>query len=60
MTIPSALAMIIVMFPEPAEQSTALAIFGALGALGGSLGFLIVSVHWFGLRIANHGTNDVI
>ena len=36
MTIPSALNLIVQLFPEPREQSLAIAIFGASGAIGNS------------------------
>lgn len=42
MTLPSAIAMIVRSFPEPVEQSRALSIFGAFGAIGNAFRFVIV------------------
>lgn len=42
MTIPSSIAMIVRNFPEPDEQGRALAIFGAFGAIGNAVGFVLV------------------
>lgn len=36
--------MIVQYVPEPQEQSQALAIFGAFGAVGSALGFVLVSL----------------
>ncbi|KAF8578503.1 MFS general substrate transporter [Ramaria rubella] len=44
MTFPSALAMIVQQFPDPQEQSRALAIFGAFGAVGNVAGFILGGV----------------
>ncbi|KDQ18400.1 hypothetical protein BOTBODRAFT_185039 [Botryobasidium botryosum FD-172 SS1] len=44
MTLPSAIAMIVVAFPEPGEQGRALAIFGAFGALGNVVGVVLGGV----------------
>ncbi|KAF8581964.1 MFS general substrate transporter [Ramaria rubella] len=44
MTFPSALAMIVQHFPDSAEQSRALAIFGAFGAVGNVTGFILGGV----------------
>lgn len=44
MTIPTAIAMIVHSFPEPKEQSTVLGIYGAFGAIGNCLGFIIGGV----------------
>ncbi|XP_006457433.1 hypothetical protein AGABI2DRAFT_229854 [Agaricus bisporus var. bisporus H97] len=41
LTVPSALYLIIHMFPDPAEQSKAVAMFGGCGALGNVIGLLI-------------------
>jgi MFS family permease len=41
LTIPSALSMIVQLFPEPAAQARALALFGTAGAIGNILGVLI-------------------
>lgn len=44
MTIPSAIAMIVYTFPEPKEQSRALGLYGAAGAVGNSIGFVLGGV----------------
>ena len=41
LTIPSALSMIVQLFPEAAAQARALALFGTAGAIGNILGVLI-------------------
>ena len=41
MPIPSALALIVYIFPEPKEQALAISIFGGFAALGNILGVLI-------------------
>ncbi|TCD69756.1 hypothetical protein EIP91_006292 [Steccherinum ochraceum] len=41
MTIPSAIAMIVQSFPDPSEQSRALGLYGAFGAIGNSVGFVL-------------------
>ncbi|THH14444.1 hypothetical protein EW146_g5879 [Bondarzewia mesenterica] len=53
MTIPSALALIVAMFPQPLEQSRAISLFGGCGALGNVAGLIIGGVfaqfatwHW--------------
>lgn len=42
MTLPSAIAIIVQNFPDPAEQGQALALFGASGAVGNVVGFILV------------------
>ncbi|KAF8520827.1 major facilitator superfamily domain-containing protein [Gautieria morchelliformis] len=44
MTFPSALAMIMQHFPDSKEQGSALAIFGAFGAVGNVTGFILGGV----------------
>lgn len=44
MTIPSAIAMIVQAFPDPSEQSRALGLYGAFGAVGNSIGFVLGGV----------------
>ena len=44
LTFPSALAMIAQYFPVEKEKNRAFAVFGAFGAVGNVLGFIIVSV----------------
>lgn len=44
MTIPSAIAMIVQNFPDPEEQSRVLGIYGAFGAVGNAVGFVIGGV----------------
>jgi len=44
MTIPSAISMIVQAFPDPEEQSRALGIYGAAGAVGNSIGFVLGGV----------------
>ncbi|KLO16514.1 MFS general substrate transporter [Schizopora paradoxa] len=53
LTIPSAMHLIVKLFPEPSEQSKAIAVFGATGAVATSLGVVIGAVlvqkaswHW--------------
>ncbi|KAA1467133.1 MFS general substrate transporter [Dentipellis sp. KUC8613] len=53
LTIPSALALIVAVFPEPLEQSRAIGAFGGCAAIGNVLGFIIggifsqfASWHW--------------
>ena len=44
MTIPSAIAMIVINFPDPKEQTKALGLYGAAGAVGNAIGFVIGGV----------------
>ncbi|THH32905.1 hypothetical protein EUX98_g1244 [Antrodiella citrinella] len=44
MTIPSAIAMIVINFPEPKEQAKALGMYGAAGAVGNAIGFVVGGV----------------
>jgi hypothetical protein len=44
LTIPSALSLIVQLFPEPASQARAIALFGSAGAIGNVLGILIGAV----------------
>ncbi|KAG8822326.1 hypothetical protein FRC17_009594 [Serendipita sp. 399] len=44
LTIPSALSMIVQLFPNPAAQARAIALFGMAGAIGNILGVLIGAV----------------
>ena len=44
MTIPSALALIVAMFPQPLEQSRAISLFGGCGAVGNGQFALVSSV----------------
>ncbi|KDQ13881.1 hypothetical protein BOTBODRAFT_110904 [Botryobasidium botryosum FD-172 SS1] len=44
LTIPSAIAMIVQNFPDPEEQGRALSIFGAFGAVGNVIGFVLGGV----------------
>ncbi len=44
MTIPSAIAMIVQNFPDPQEQSRVLGIYGAFGAVGNAVGFVLGGV----------------
>ncbi|KAI0044795.1 hypothetical protein FA95DRAFT_1496538 [Auriscalpium vulgare] len=53
MTIPSALSLIVTLFPEPLEQARAIGAFGGCGAVGNVLGLVIggifvefASWHW--------------
>ncbi|KAI0065064.1 MFS general substrate transporter [Artomyces pyxidatus] len=53
MTIPSALSLIVTLFPKPVEQSRAIGAFGGCGAIGNVLGLVIGGVfvefaswHW--------------
>ncbi|EKM82252.1 hypothetical protein AGABI1DRAFT_126582 [Agaricus bisporus var. burnettii JB137-S8] len=41
LTVPSALHLIIHLFPDPAQQSKAIAVFGGFGALGNVFGLLV-------------------
>lgn len=45
LTLPSAIAMIVMSIPDPNEQGRALAIFGAFGALGNVVGVILVGSH---------------
>jgi MFS family permease len=44
LTIPSALSLIVQLFPNPAHQARAIALFGSAGAIGNVLGILIGAV----------------
>ncbi|KAG8766136.1 hypothetical protein FRC16_007762, partial [Serendipita sp. 398] len=44
LTIPSALSMIVQLFPEPSSQARAISLFGSAGAIGNILGVLIGAV----------------
>ena len=44
LTIPSALSLIVQLFPDPAHQARAIALFGSAGAVGNVLGILIGAV----------------
>ncbi|KAG8750828.1 hypothetical protein FRC14_000185 [Serendipita sp. 396] len=44
LTIPSALSLIIQLFPDPSHQARAIALFGSAGAIGNVLGILIGAV----------------
>lgn len=44
LTFPSALSMIVRCYPDPIEQSRALAIFGGFGAIGNVVGFVLGGV----------------
>ncbi|TCD67428.1 hypothetical protein EIP91_012400 [Steccherinum ochraceum] len=44
MTVPSAIAMIVINIPEPREQAKALAFYGAAGGIGNIVGFIIGGV----------------
>ncbi|TFK84532.1 MFS general substrate transporter [Polyporus arcularius HHB13444] len=44
LSIPSSLALIVRFFPEPREQSIAIALFGGVGALGNVFGTMISAV----------------
>ena len=44
LTIPSALSLIVQLFPDPAHQARAIALFGSSGAIGNVLGILIGAV----------------
>ncbi|KAF8123555.1 major facilitator superfamily domain-containing protein [Boletus edulis] len=53
LTIPSALTLLVHVFPEPLEQARAIGVFGGCGAFGNVLGLLIgavlvqyISYHW--------------
>ncbi|KAG1850039.1 major facilitator superfamily domain-containing protein [Suillus tomentosus] len=53
MTIPSALALLVNVFPEPLEQARAIGIYGGCACIGNSLGLMIgamfvqwASYHW--------------
>ncbi|KAG8811941.1 hypothetical protein FRC19_003486 [Serendipita sp. 401] len=43
-TIPSALSMIVQLFPEPSSQARAISLFGSAGAIGNIMGMLIGAV----------------
>lgn len=44
LTIPSALSLIVELFPDPSHQATAISLFGSAGAIGNVLGILIGAV----------------
>ncbi|KAI0628440.1 MFS general substrate transporter [Trametes polyzona] len=44
LSIPSSLALIVRLFPEPHEQSVAIALFGGVGALGNVFGTMVAAV----------------
>jgi MFS family permease len=44
LTIPSALSLIVQLFPDPSHQARAIALFGSAGAIGNVLGILIGAV----------------
>ncbi|KAI0790428.1 major facilitator superfamily domain-containing protein [Abortiporus biennis] len=44
MTVPTAIAMIVHHFPDPQEQSRILGIYGAFGAVGNAVGFVLGGV----------------
>ncbi|KAI0791391.1 major facilitator superfamily domain-containing protein [Abortiporus biennis] len=44
LTIPSALTLLVNLFPEQAEQARALGIFGGCGSIGGVLGLIIGAI----------------
>ncbi|KAF8605943.1 MFS general substrate transporter [Ceratobasidium sp. AG-I] len=44
LTIPSSLNLIVQMFPDPQEQSRAIGLFGAIGAIGNVLGTIIGAI----------------
>ncbi|KAF8677372.1 Major Facilitator Superfamily [Rhizoctonia solani] len=44
LTIPSSLNLIIQLFPDPQEQSRAIGLFGAMGAIGNVLGTIVGAV----------------
>ena len=44
LTIPSALSLIVQLFPNPAHQATAIALFGSAGAIGNIIGVLLGAV----------------
>ncbi|KAH9888529.1 MFS general substrate transporter [Cubamyces lactineus] len=44
LSIPSSLALIVRLFPDPREQSVAIALFGGVGALGNVFGTMISAV----------------
>ncbi|KAI0791401.1 MFS general substrate transporter [Abortiporus biennis] len=44
LTIPSALTLLVNLFPEPAEQGRALGLFGGCGAIGNALGLIIGAI----------------
>lgn len=44
LTIPSALSLIVQLFPNPSHQARAIALFGSSGAIGNILGILIGAV----------------
>ena len=44
LTIPSSLNLIVQMFPDPNEQSRAIGLFGAMGAIGNVLGTIVGAI----------------
>ncbi|KAG8746848.1 hypothetical protein FRC10_003370 [Ceratobasidium sp. 414] len=44
LTIPSALSLLVQMFPEPAEQARAIGLFGATAAIGNVLGTMVGAI----------------
>ncbi|KAG9110293.1 hypothetical protein FRC07_008204 [Ceratobasidium sp. 392] len=44
LTIPSALSLLVQMFPEPAEQARAIGMFGATAAIGNVLGTMVGAI----------------
>ncbi|EKM51218.1 uncharacterized protein PHACADRAFT_263243 [Phanerochaete carnosa HHB-10118-sp] len=44
LTIPSALTLLVEVFPEPTEQSRAIGVFGGCGAVGNVLGLIIGAI----------------
>ncbi|KAI0740199.1 MFS general substrate transporter [Earliella scabrosa] len=44
LTIPSALTLLVNVFPEPTEQARAIGVFGGCGAIGNALGLIIGAV----------------
>ncbi|KAI0739621.1 MFS general substrate transporter [Daedaleopsis nitida] len=44
MTIPSALTLLVNVFPEPTEQARAIGVFGGCGAIGNVLGLIIGAI----------------
>ncbi|CCM01857.1 uncharacterized protein FIBRA_03928 [Fibroporia radiculosa] len=44
MTIPSALSLLVNVFPEPTEQARAIGVFGGCGAVGNVLGLIIGAI----------------
>lgn len=52
LTIPSALTLLVRLFPEPAEQARAIGVFGGCGAVGNILGLFVGAffVQWASWR----------